>query len=144
MHEAATNPSMEHKERVLFSGYFRSKRRPKLPSVHRYVVPIKQASFINGTWKVASFPQKQKVEKEKKSKQTDLPRNSESPRKGVVFSPTQCVSEGKPRGLIDPPDRGRRPRFVSRGGGSVPGRAAAAAARCRVSASVCLIGGLVR
>ena len=111
MHEAATNPSMEHKERVLFSGYFRSKRRPKLPSVHRYVVPIKQASFINGTWKVASFPQKQKVEKEKKSKQTDLPRNSESPRKGVVFFPTQCVSEGKPRGLIDPPDRGRRPRF---------------------------------
>ena len=41
-----------------------------------------------------------------------------------------------------PPDRGRRPRFVSRGGGSVPGRAAAAAARCRASASVCLIGGI--
>ena len=127
MHEAATNPSMEHKERVLFSGYFRSKRRPKLPSVHRYVVPIKQASFINGTWKVASFPQKQKVEKEKKSKQTDLPRNSESPRKGVVFSPTRCVSEGKPGGSprsrppasLRFPQRRLRPRKSGGGGGEV-------------------------
>ena len=120
MHEAATNPSMEHKKRVLFSGgSFRSKRRPKLPSIHRYVVPIKQASFINGTWKVASFPQKQKVEKEKKSKQTDLPRNSESPRKGVVFFP-HTMRERRKAERIDRSPRSRPPASLSFPAASAP------------------------